>query len=121
MKKRKIIILDEIPDSFFKKPKICHVEKPKPIPTIYERFTCDDNSGTLIVEKWRTIWYYRNYHVRVTSSSNHEFPEGTTFKSAECASNMLYGGGHHRIHKAIKNDKEINNCWLEYTMTKLKN
>lgn len=115
--KRKMIMLDCPPDPFFqnKKPKTNNTVEPV---SYFEKITCDDTSPTLLVDKWKTPWFYRDYHVRVTSSTNSEIQEGTTFVSSIHAANMMGCGGYHNIHNAIKKDKSIKNCFLEYTSNK---
>lgn len=117
-KKRSIIMLDELPP-VFKRKKI-KVDDKRIINVPNTTMTCDDKSGTLICtsNKWRSVWYYKNYHVRVTCSTNPDIKEGTVFVSSTHAAIALHCGGYHNIHKAIINDTEISGCYLEYTITK---
>jgi peroxiredoxin len=121
MTKRKLILLDVLPDSF---QPVCKTIRRQILPTLpckiitQDKFLCIDTSGALVVEKWKSSWHYRNYHVRVTDSMNVKFSEGTTFNSAISAASILGEYGYHPIHKAIINDKMIGKCFLEYTSLK---
>jgi hypothetical protein len=73
---------------------------------------------SLLVDKWQSAWTYRNYHVRVTMSTNPYIQENTIIPNAKIAALMLRKKSYFSIHKAIVTDSEIDGCYMEYTNKK---
>lgn len=118
-KRRSIILVDDLlppPPSRTKTktPIITHT----PVTNLPSQHVVSDMSGSLVVASWASAWKYRNHHIRVTTTTNNEFPEDTTFMNASIASTMLRCGSYVNVHKAIMKDVPVNGCWLEYTITK---
>lgn len=73
-----------------KKRKVTKTSPPPPVavPTgpVPPPPTVSDTSGALIIDgKWKTPWYYRNHHVRVSMTSNDDFKLYTTFVNSKIA------------------------------------
>jgi hypothetical protein len=120
MKKRKIVFLEELPFSPCNSPKKRIRTNCFPKTNNYQGTLEKDTSGTLLVNKWKSAWYYRDHHVRVTMSHNPTIQEDMIFSNSKTASNALMQPCYFNIHKAIVHGMEINGCYLEYTITKVK-
>lgn len=121
MKKKRTILLDDLPSPPPPPKKKLRKEPPKNVRHDYNIYSPYDMSGTLLVEKWQSAWKYCDNNVRVMLSNNPNIPENTTFSNSKAAAIILRKPCYFNIHKAIINDTELNGCVLEYTTTKLKN
>lgn len=86
-----------------------------------QKVTLVDTSGALIVLKWKSAWKYRDHHIRVTMSDNPLIPEDTVFSNSKMTAIMLRLPSYFTVHKAIVLGRPLDGCYLEYTITKIKN
>lgn len=119
MNKRKIIVLDHLPEHFRLPKRLMLKKEPEKVPSPTKNpFLVEDCSGTLLVDTWKSAWKYRNNHVRINESRNISFEVCTTFVNARAAALMLGATGYFSIHRAIISDTPIRGCYLEYTVQK---